>query len=266
MSNDFSLKNTQQSFDYNDILYVNVKEKWEHGASYCENYTLFFVNSGKLRLWCTPGHIEINCGCALILAPGTRIRSGYSGNEGVEFFKASFCTSEPFFKISSPVPVCCQSVAHKLLDSLYRSRFAPEYSAHAKNALLYGALYHIYDTASPSTLRERDMLNDIFAYIEDNLTRDFDFDDLQKALGLDRSHISRVFSKAVGKTLKAYVNERRVALACDMLATSSFDINKIASLMGFEESNLFTKFFTYHTGITPSDYRRKVFGTKPLNG
>jgi len=110
------------------------------------------------------------------------------------------------------------------------------------------------------------MLNDIFAYIEDNLTRDFDFDDLQKALGLDRSHISRVFSKAVGKTLKAYVNERRVALACDMLATSSFDINKIASLMGFEESNLFTKFFTYHTGITPSDYRRKVFGTKPLNG
>lgn len=266
MSNQSDTKNMQAAVLYKSILYVNIKDKWEHGASYCEGYKLFFVNSGKLRLWCTPGHLEINEGCAIVLSPHTRIRSGYSGSDGIEFFEVSFDSNNPFFKIAAAVPVCSSSIVCELLKALYMSKLSPDFKHDAKNALLYSILHQMYGNIVPATIRERELLNMIFLYVENNLLHDFDFDDLQRTLGLDRSHISRVFSKAVGKTLKAYVNERRVLLACDMLASSSFDINKIASLMGFEESNLFTKFFTYHTGMTPSDYRRSIYGTKSVNG
>ncbi len=247
------------------IIHIKVSEKWQHSASYCDTYKLFFVKSGKLRLWCTPGHVEINKGFALIFEPGTRIRSGFSPDTGVEFYEVSFDTNDAFFKTSSVCRAPDRESAEAILALIYKARFE-SFATLKKDALLYSLLCEIFASISVSTSKEAELLEKTFTYIENNLTCDFDFDALAKYLECDRSHISRIFSKAAKKTLKAYVNERRVAACSDLLASSSYDINKIASLMGFEESNLFTKFFTYHTGTTPSDYRRSVYGTKPFNG
>ncbi len=245
----------------NSITRISIEEKWLHRACYTENYTLFFVNKGKLRLWTSLGHIEIVEGSLVVFEKGTRIRSGYSGESGIDFFELVFEDDFCDFNINSPYYIIEKSTVLNLFSTMCLLK-----EASVQNELLSALLSVTWQSQNITSQTDAIIVQKVLDYINKSAECDLDIDALARTLGLDKSHISRVFSKSTGTTLKAYANKKRIEYAKSLLAESSFDINKIASLVKFEESNLFTKFFTYHTGMTPSDYRRSISGTMPFNG
>ena len=245
----------------NSITHISIEEKWLHGASYTENYTLFFVNNGTLRLWTSLGHIEIAEGSAIVFEKGTRIRSGYSRDSGIDFFELVFDDNPCRFNINSTYYIIEKSTVLNLFSTMCLLKDPP-----VQNALLNALLSFIQQSQGITGQKDAIIVQKALEYINTSVAYDLDIDALAQSIGFDKSHISRVFSKSTGTTLKAFANQKRIEYAKSLLKESSFDINKIASLVKFEESNLFTKFFTYHTGMTPSDYRRSVSGTMPFNG
>ncbi|HEY6942138.1 MAG TPA: AraC family transcriptional regulator [Dokdonella sp.] len=69
-------------------------------------------------------------------------------------------------------------------------------------------------------------------------------------------HFIRAFEAVYGATPHAYLVERRLAAARDLLRTSSLAIAEIASMSGFEDRTAFARSYKRRFGITASDHRR----------
>jgi AraC-like DNA-binding protein/mannose-6-phosphate isomerase-like protein (cupin superfamily) len=68
-------------------------------------------------------------------------------------------------------------------------------------------------------------------------------------------YLSRLFRETMGKTLAAYITERRLIRARDLLASSSLNISQISQACGYDDPSYFTRVFRRETGLAPRHYR-----------
>ena len=71
------------------------------------------------------------------------------------------------------------------------------------------------------------------------------------------SSISLQFRKDFGTTFKDYLLNKRLAEAKYLLETTDKKIPQISLAVGYSDPKFFTKVFKSHTGLTPSQYRKK---------
>jgi AraC family transcriptional regulator len=79
---------------------------------------------------------------------------------------------------------------------------------------------------------------------------------LAAAVGVDSSHLARVFRREYGVSVGTYLRGLRLDRAAARLAGSSDPIARIAAEGGFADQSHFTRAFRRHTGVTPARYRR----------
>lgn len=94
--------------------------------------------------------------------------------------------------------------------------------------------------------------------VEERLDDDISLDDLAAAAGLSRAHFARAFRRTTGQTPYAYLRERRLARAKDLLAGSTHRIAEIAAMTGFVSQSHLGRVFRNATGTTPAEYRRQI--------
>ena len=96
----------------------------------------------------------------------------------------------------------------------------------------------------------------ILRYINEyhtNLT----LDDLCKHFARSKSHISHLFKKSSGMTIRAYANGLKLSDAKKMLKSTDLPITEIAYRAGFNDVSYFIKLFKEQFGISPLKYRKK---------
>lgn len=71
-------------------------------------------------------------------------------------------------------------------------------------------------------------------------------------------YLSRLFRGATGKPLVAYITEKRVARAKDLLASTPLNISEISRAAGYDDPSYFTRVFRRETGIAPRNYRLRT--------
>jgi len=74
-------------------------------------------------------------------------------------------------------------------------------------------------------------------------------------LHISPRHLARLFQQETGTPVITFVFERRMELACDLLAHSEFNIGKVGGLCGYASSSSFVKAFFRHFGVSPTEYR-----------
>lgn len=74
---------------------------------------------------------------------------------------------------------------------------------------------------------------------------------------MSEDHLGRLFSHLTGEKFSAFVERRRIELACRLLAFQpELKISRLAELVGYSpDAQYFSKAFRKHTGTTPSQYR-----------
>ena len=103
----------------------------------------------------------------------------------------------------------------------------------------------------------KDLLADIFLFIEESFTGDCSLNALSERIGYDYSYLSRYFKKTVGMAFNEYVIIYRLNNACYLMNNTSDTIMKCAIESGFESLRSFNRNFKNHFGISPSSYLRK---------
>lgn len=88
-----------------------------------------------------------------------------------------------------------------------------------------------------------------------NYSRNVSLLELCDSLGVTQAHFSRQFQIAMGISPIKYLTNIRLEQAMRLLATTNYDIEKIAAHCGFSSGNYFSKVFRKRLGFTPSDYR-----------
>jgi AraC family transcriptional regulator len=95
-------------------------------------------------------------------------------------------------------------------------------------------------------------------YIEQHLDQRLSVEDVAAVTGLSAFHFTRVFKKATGKTPHQYVLERRIAVAQMSVGHTTRPLNEISAELGFRNPSHFSAVFLEHTGMTPSEFRRRA--------
>lgn len=91
----------------------------------------------------------------------------------------------------------------------------------------------------------------IKAYLSENIT----LTHLAALTNYSEAHLNRIFRKAEGVSVHAYINQKRLDAARKLLLTTDLRIGDIAALCGFDTASYFVRFFKKATDTTPQQFR-----------
>lgn len=96
--------------------------------------------------------------------------------------------------------------------------------------------------------------NLILNYLAENHTH-VTLKDIASRFGRSQSHISHIFKKKTGLTLRAYCNSLKLADAARLLVQTDLTVTVIAMDCGIEDVSYFIRLFSERYGMTPHKYR-----------
>ena len=122
-------------------------------------------------------------------------------------------------------------------------------------------LIYRYSSLSPTPPRSMGGLSSrrlrlVLEYIEDTLGQPIKLRELAALAGISARHFERAFRQSTGSSPHAYVMDRRLHRARDLLINRpELPIEQIALRLGFSSSSHFSSAFRRQTGLTPTDFR-----------
>ena len=97
----------------------------------------------------------------------------------------------------------------------------------------------------------------IEAYVRESLVAGPTLAELAERLSLSRSRASHAVREATGRSFRELVDDRRLAVAQDLLISTGGTIAWVAAQTGFQDVAYFCRYFKRKTGTTPTGYRRR---------
>ena len=96
----------------------------------------------------------------------------------------------------------------------------------------------------------------IMEYVDSHLMdEDFNLNQISYQFNLNRNYLARLIKEKTGQNFNEYVNQKKIAIAKDLLLSTKLNIEEIAHSTGFSYSHYFIKIFKSREGITPGQYR-----------
>ncbi|MFN0119070.1 MAG: helix-turn-helix transcriptional regulator, partial [Blastocatellia bacterium] len=86
---------------------------------------------------------------------------------------------------------------------------------------------------------------------------DLGLDQLARAVGASKSHVSRQFKSETGLTVIEYLHKVRVD-AAKRLLLAGLKVATVAEYVGFSDAYYFSRIFTRLAGCPPSEYRQRA--------
>jgi AraC-like DNA-binding protein len=95
-------------------------------------------------------------------------------------------------------------------------------------------------------------------YIEENISHKITLSDAATLVSMSDSAFSHFFKKQTGISFITYVNNLRVAKACDLLANTALSASEICYDCGFNNKSNFIRLFYKRKNMTPIEYRNHI--------
>ncbi|KEO75606.1 hypothetical protein EL17_00495 [Anditalea andensis] len=101
------------------------------------------------------------------------------------------------------------------------------------------------------------LLNRLYTILQDNLDQpNLTVEAIGDQLGLSRVHLFRKIKALTGMSPSDLIKDYRIKQACIRLETGNFKIAEVATEVGFQDVQYFSKVFKKEKGLSPSDYMK----------
>ena len=247
-------------------------------------YEIIAVIEGKLRIGLLDDEdIELEKGCLCIIPPKCyhstsadgeaskmlAIRFSYGKIMGEGRMYDAFCAS--LEQITEPtcfdIPENMPSVLLDLRREMMEKALGWEFMCRSLLERLYIDIFRILsaDKRSDDINTFDDSKHSRYYQIEmwfaDNFSKSVTESDLAREVSLSTRQLSRVFSDIYGMSFREKLVEVRLHRAAQLLEQTEFNIDKIASSVGYRSFSGFYRAFVNYFGCTPFEYRKNR-GTK----
>ena len=95
-------------------------------------------------------------------------------------------------------------------------------------------------------------------YIKERLNQELSVKEVAKQLTVNANYLSSAFKKEMKMSFIDFVNSQRIKQAENLIKFTNMQIQQIAYLVGYNNTNYFAKTFYKFTSQTPTEYRRGV--------
>lgn len=139
-------------------------------------------------------------------------------------------------------------------------------SDHLSDALLLkGLLYEIVAEAmdqlgmnAVAGLQYSPVITSAIEYINNHLSAKLTAQKVAEEIFVSVHSLQKRFKQEVGITMGKYINSRLTTTAAYALYSSNLSVKQISQELGFCDQFYFSRVFSAHYGMTPSQYRRRV--------
>jgi AraC family transcriptional activator of pobA len=102
------------------------------------------------------------------------------------------------------------------------------------------------------------LLEEVLRYIDANFHRPISLADVAKAVHRSRAYLTDRVRRDTGRTVGAWITERRLAEARRLLLETDWDVGRIARSLTFHDGDYFARLFKRHHGLAPGAWRARM--------
>lgn len=229
------------NFTDGDLVFLspNLAHVWKNDKIFYENRSNYWVNVYIIYFGEKTEHF-------LNFPEFTEIKKLFTlGKQGI-FFKGKKEISE----ISNLIKKVCNSSGMNqliyFLQTLVALTEARDYT------LLSGSGY-----SSGVNGHDTERIDKVISFMMKNYAREIELDEVSKLIFLNKSSFCRYFKLRTKKTFSQFLNEIRIAHACELLVNKKMKISEIGYETGYNNISHFNRQFKLITGLTAKEYINK---------
>ncbi len=129
-------------------------------------------------------------------------------------------------------------------------------------AVLITLLQHLFYNCLDNSAQENDIsdqaINKAIMYICSNVQKKINVEELAMHVGYSKFHFEREFKKQTLQTPLGFINKHKCEYAKKILVQRKYSIKEVAHMVGFENSDSFSKMFYKIMGEKPADYLKRL--------
>lgn len=104
----------------------------------------------------------------------------------------------------------------------------------------------------------QDKISKITGYIAQHHARELRLSEVSAVSEMSESTFARFFTKATGCNFNRYLNQLRIAHACELLGNSEAPVTSICHEVGYNNVANFNRHFKDYKAMTPREYRKQI--------
>lgn len=238
-----------------------------HPTRILDSHELILVKSGQLALWEEDQSFLLEAGQTLQLYPGRRHGGTSQYPKGLEFYWVHFEMYQDMLSPDGEIGLAIPQVNYlqrpEKLEVLFRyfldSQEADDLSQESANLLVQLMLAEIANSSAQDkndSEKVNSLATTVHNYIWMNNDESLTAGQVAESLGYNPDYLGRIYRKIYGCTITQAIHQSRVARACRLLMDSDLNIEEIARICGFSDSDYFRRIFRRYKHITPLAFRK----------
>lgn len=108
-------------------------------------------------------------------------------------------------------------------------------------------------------LRNRRIVEKIEEIVKNRYAENLSINDIAPEIFFSPSYTSYIFKQETGKNFTEYLTKVRIDKSLELLENKNLKIHEIAELVGYNNKSYFCAVFRERTGVTPKEYREKLW-------
>ena len=213
---------------------------------------LTFLISGEMTYFVNDIKYEMTSG-DIVYVPSGSVRRREIGDMLNEYVSINF-HSEHHLDLDTISKNCINNEIKMLLNFFESAYSSPSVDVQKKMRLVFETIVlQIKDNTSDSFTSP--LAVEIASYLASHYSEKITLEDISQATFYSTAHCENEFRKNMGTSIINYLIDIRISAAKKLLAESSMSCSRIATAVGFEDANYFSRIFKKRTGYSPLRYR-----------
>ena len=229
---------------------------WVWQENMLTRYCLILVSDGAVTFKINKKETVVLENNTLLLLPPNTLISAHEQSTSSTIWIVTFqCDDFIFFDFSHSYLAANASSAmlpmFNQLNSYVVHRSKPHY--------YYDSLLMlILDEVSKQIItdeKKSQIYDEICEYISRHVNENLTVQKISDVMNYNKDYLGRIIRECNGSNIKRLIIDEKLKLSKNLLQMTNYSCEKIGLLIGISSANKFIKFFKYHTGETPSEYR-----------
>lgn len=236
------------------------------GKLFYPDYSAHFILKGKGVYYVNNKSYELSAGQGFMITPN--IPNIYTADEAEpwQYIYATFkgADAEALVKragldddnVTFSFPMDSDTTHYlKRMHSAGKSHLAKGYDALGYFLLVMSKLIEKYNESKSPKTSSQHYIRHAISYIDDHSSYGISINDVANFVGVDRTHLYRLFMKHMGISPSQHLIEVRLKHAISLMEYEELSISEIATSTGFYDLSHFSKAFYTKYKMMPGKYR-----------